>query len=73
MNRQHAYGVTAAISWNTAHNKLSVGAGFDGGSLTFVQNSQWGYLNTDGLTITRVPSFDDGSERDDMERSTTTA
>jgi outer membrane receptor protein involved in Fe transport len=65
VNRQHAYGVTAAISWNTAHNKLSVGAGFDSGSLTFVQNSQWGYLNTDGLTITRVPSFNDGSEADD--------
>ena len=65
VNQQHAYGVTAALSWNTAHNKLTLGAGFDRGSLTFVQNSQWGYLNTDGLTITRVPSFNDGSERDD--------
>lgn len=65
VNRQHAYGVTAAISWNTTRNRLSLGAGFDRGGLTFVQNSQWGYLNTDGLTITRVPSFDDGSELDD--------
>ena len=65
VNRQHAYGVTMALSWNTAHNKLSLGAGFDRGGLTYVQNSQWGYLNTDGLTVTRVPSFDDGSELDD--------
>jgi outer membrane receptor protein involved in Fe transport len=62
VNKQHAYGFTGALSWNTAHNKLSVGAGFDRGGLTFVQNSQWGYLNTDGLSITRVPAFDDGSE-----------
>ena len=62
VNRQHAYGFTGALSWNTAHNKLSVGAGLDRGGLTFVQNSQWGYLNPDGLTITRVPAFDDGSE-----------
>lgn len=62
VNRQHAYGVTAAIAWNTSHNKLSLGAGFDRGGLTFIQNSQWGYLNPDGITITRVPSFNDGSE-----------
>jgi outer membrane receptor protein involved in Fe transport len=65
VNKQHAYGVTGALSWNTTHNKLSVGAGFDRGGLTYVQNSQWGYLNADGLTITRVPSFSDGSELDD--------
>ncbi len=65
VNRQHAYGVTGALSWNTAHNRLTVGAGVDRGGLTFVQNSQWGYLNADGLTITRVPAFDDGSELGD--------
>ncbi len=65
LTRQHAYGFTAALSWNTTHNKLSVGAGFDRGGLTYVQNSQWGYLNPDGITITRVPSFDDGSEAND--------
>ena len=65
LTRQHSYGVTGAISWNTTHNRLSVGAGFDRGGLTFVQNSQWGYLNPDGITITRVPSFDNGSEVND--------
>ncbi|WP_244502021.1 TonB-dependent receptor [Terriglobus roseus] len=65
VNRQHAYGASAALSWNTTHNKLAVGAGFDRGGLTFIQTSQWGYLNPDGITITRVPSFSDGSEIDD--------
>ena len=65
VNRQHAYGFTGALSWNTTHNKLSLGAGFDRGGLTFVQNSQWGYLNPDGITVTRVPAFDDGSEKGD--------
>lgn len=65
VNRQHAYGISAALSWNTTHNKLAVGAGVDRGGLTFVQSSQWGYLNPDGITITRVPAFSDGSEIDD--------
>ncbi len=63
--KQHAYGATGAISWNTTHNKLSAGVGFDRGGLTYFQLSQWGYLNTDGITITRVPSFVDGSELND--------
>ena len=29
VDRQHAYGVTVALSWNTTHNKLSLGSGFD--------------------------------------------
>jgi outer membrane receptor protein involved in Fe transport len=62
VTRQNSYGLDVAVSWNTTHNKLTLGAGFDHGGLTFIQNSQWGYLNTDGITITRVPSFDDGSE-----------
>jgi outer membrane receptor protein involved in Fe transport len=65
VTRQSSYGLTMALSWNATHNKLSVGAGFDHGGLTFIQNSQWGYLNTDGITITRVPAFDDGSEVND--------
>ena len=65
ITRQTSFGATMALSWNTAHNKISVGAGFDHGGLTFIQNSQWGYLNTDGITITRVPAFDDGSEVND--------
>jgi len=65
VTRQSSYGLSVALSWNTTHNKLTVGAGFDHGGLTFIQNSQWGYLNTDGITITRVAAFDDGSEVND--------
>jgi outer membrane receptor protein involved in Fe transport len=57
--------VSGAISWNTAHNKFSFGAGFDRGVLTFIQRSQWAYLNPDGISLTRTPAFDDGSEVND--------
>jgi len=62
---QHSYGVTGVLNWNTAHNKFAIGGGFDRGGLTFVQSSQWGYLNPDGRSVTRVPAFSDGSEIDD--------
>jgi len=60
-NKQHAYGVSAVVSWKTAHNQLGVGAGWDHGTLTFVQSAQYGYLNPDGISITRIPAFLDGS------------
>jgi outer membrane receptor protein involved in Fe transport len=65
VTRQHAYGVSGVLGWRTTHNQFAIGTGFDRGSLTFVQNSQWGYLNLDGASVTRVPSFDDGSEIND--------
>lgn len=61
VNKQHAYGLSGVLSWRTAHNQLAVGAGWDRGTLTYVQNAQYGYLNTDGITITRIPTLLDGS------------
>jgi outer membrane receptor protein involved in Fe transport len=61
VSRQHAYGVSAVLGWNTPHNKLAVGAGWDRGTLTFVQTAQYGYLNTDSISITRINAFLDGS------------
>jgi len=61
IDKQHAYGLSGVISWQRAHNRLAVGAGWDRGSLTFVQNAQYGYLNNDGITVTRIPTFLDGS------------
>lgn len=61
IDKQHAYGVSGVLSWRTAHNLLGVGAGWDHGTLTFVQNAQYGYLNPDGITVTRIPVFLDGS------------
>lgn len=60
-SKQHAYGLSATLAWQTAYNRLVVGGGWDHGSLTFVQNSQFGYLNTDGRSITVIPSFLDGT------------
>jgi outer membrane receptor protein involved in Fe transport len=65
VDKQHAYGLSGVLSWKTAHNQLSVGAGWDHGSLTFVQTAQYGYLNTDGITVTSIPVFLDGSTSSD--------
>jgi outer membrane receptor protein involved in Fe transport len=61
VDRQHAYGLTGVVSWRTAHNQLALGAGWDHGSLTFQQSGQYGYLNPDGITVTRIPVFLNGS------------
>jgi len=67
VNRQHAYGLSGVLSWRTTHNQLAVGAAWDHGSLTFQQTAQYGYLNPDGITVTRIPVFLDGStESDDV-------
>lgn len=65
VTRQHAYGISAVLGWNTSHNKLAAGAGWDRGSLTFVQTAQYGYLNNDGISITRINAFLDGSTKVD--------
>ena len=65
VSRQHAYGASAVLSWRITHNQLAVGGGWDRGGLTFVQTAQYGYLETDGLTITRIPTFLDGSTQVD--------
>lgn len=61
VNRQHAYGLSGVMSWSLSRNRFAVGAGWDHGSLTFVQGAQYAYLNPDGVTITRIPVFLDGS------------
>lgn len=60
-DKQHAYGLTGVMSWRSAHNRLAVGGGWDHGALTFVQSAQYGYLNPDGITVTRIASYLDGS------------
>ncbi len=64
-NKQHAYGLSGVLTWRASHNQLAVGAGWDRGTLTFMQTAQYGYLNTDGLTVTRIPTFLDGSTETD--------
>ena len=65
VNRQHSLGVSGVVGWNTGRNTLAVGGGFDRGALTFQQAAQFGYLNTDGISITRVNAFLDGTYTDD--------
>ncbi len=65
VNHQHALGFSGVLNWNTGHNKLAVGGGFDRGALTFQQTAQYGYLNNDGISITRVNAFLDGTYTDD--------
>ena len=60
-SKQHAYGASAQLSWQTAHNQLAVGGAWDHGTLSFLQNAQFGYLNADRYSITLIPSFADGS------------
>jgi outer membrane receptor protein involved in Fe transport len=60
-NKQNADGFSGVVSWRTSHSRLAVGAGLDRGSLTYKQTGQYGYLNTDGVTITRIPTFLDGT------------
>jgi outer membrane receptor protein involved in Fe transport len=65
VNRQHASGVSGVLGWRTARNQFSIGAALDHGGLTFQQSGQYGYLNTDGISVTRVPAFLNGSTQVD--------
>jgi len=65
VDKQHAWGFTGTLSWSTTHNLLVAGGGWDLGSLTFVQNAQYGYLNTDGRSVTVIPVWLDGSTTDE--------
>lgn len=59
--KQHNYGLIGQASWLISHNHVTAGAAWDRSSMTFQQESQFGYLNSDRLTITPIDSFADGS------------
>lgn len=65
--QQNNYGLSGLLSWNTKQNRFSVGAAWDRSSLSYGQLSQFGYLNTDGITITPVNAYADGSTSADGE------
>src|SRR5579883_72110 len=64
-DKQHNWGVSGQANWFTSHNRVIAGSGWDRSSLTFQQGSQFGYLNPDGLTITPINAFADGSTMQD--------
>jgi outer membrane receptor protein involved in Fe transport len=59
--QQNNYGLSGLVSWRTTHNLFSAGAGWDHSGLSYQQASQFGYLNLDGISITPVDAFADGS------------
>ncbi|RZU41081.1 TonB-dependent receptor [Edaphobacter modestus] len=65
--QQNNYGLTGLLSWRTARNLLSVGAAWDHSGLSYQQASQLGYLSSDGVSITPVDAFADGSTMQDDE------
>jgi outer membrane receptor protein involved in Fe transport len=60
-DKQNSYGLSGLITWNMAHNRLSVGAGWDRGTSTYHQLTQVGYLNSDNVSFTLVQIFLDGT------------
>jgi outer membrane receptor protein involved in Fe transport len=63
--KQHNYGLSGQLAWNTSRHHLTAGAGWDQSSITFQQGSEFGYLNPDRLTITPIGVFADGSTNQD--------
>jgi len=61
---QNEYGFSGQATWITSpgigRNQFTAGAAIDRGSVTFIQNTQYGYLNPN-YTITGVPEWQDGS------------
>jgi outer membrane receptor protein involved in Fe transport len=60
---QNDYGFSGQLTWKTGKfgpNQFSVGASIDRGSVDYVQNTQYGYLNPN-YTLTLVPAFQDGT------------
>jgi outer membrane receptor protein involved in Fe transport len=62
---QNNYGLSGQASWFASHNHITAGAAWDRSSLHFGQESQFGYLNPDGVTLTLINSFADGTTNQD--------
>ena len=64
-DEQHAWGGSAQASWIGGHHNLTFGVSVDRSSLTYQQAGQFGYLNSDNVSITPINSFEDGSTNSD--------
>jgi outer membrane receptor protein involved in Fe transport len=64
---QNEYGFSGQTTWTKStaigKNQFTAGAAIDRGSVTYIQNTQYGYLNPN-YTITTVPEWQDGSATD---------
>jgi len=59
--KQHNWGLAGQATWLASHNRVTFGSAWDRSSMTYQQVSQFGYLNSDRLTITPIAAFADGS------------
>ena len=64
-DKQHAWGASGQANWQKGRNNLTVGTSWDRSSLTYQQAGQFGYLDPDGVSITPINSFEDGSTNSD--------
>jgi outer membrane receptor protein involved in Fe transport len=64
-DHQHNYGVSGQASWRVGHHRITAGAAWDSNGVTFQQTLQFGYLNADGVSITSIPFYADGSSNSD--------
>jgi outer membrane receptor protein involved in Fe transport len=64
---QNDYGFSGQTAWSSStaigHNQFTAGASLERGSVDFIQNTQFGYLNPN-YTVTGVPEWQDGSASD---------
>jgi len=63
--KQNNYGVSGQASWLVAHNHLTMGSAWDRSSMTLQQGTRFGYVGQDGITITPINAFEDGSTNQD--------
>ncbi len=64
-DKQHAWGGSAQSNWLSAHNNFTAGIAWDRSGLTYQQMGRFGYLNPDGVSITPINSWEDGSTNGD--------
>ena len=67
--KENNYGAAGQATWITSphgqSNHLTAGAAWDRSSMRFQQYSQFGYLDANGITVTPVDAFADGTTTSD--------
>ncbi len=64
-SQQSNYGLSGVVLLRTTHNRFAVGGAWDRSNISYGQLSQFGYLNPDGITITAVNAYADGTTNQD--------
>jgi outer membrane receptor protein involved in Fe transport len=59
--KQNNFGFSGAMTWHNSHHHFTAGVALDHSSMTFQQQVQFAYLNPDGISLTLVPFYADGT------------